>query len=67
MGQGLALVEPKVPNGSFETLKRDRAGWSRTSQLGRLKKVGQGLALVEPKVPNGSFENLRETWPGRLE
>ena len=54
MGQGLALVEPKVPNCNFETLNRDMTG-----QVGvEPSSLGKGLALVEPKVPNGSFETL---------
>ena len=44
MGQGLALVEPKVPNGSFETLKRDMTGQVgvEPNSLEGLRRWGKG-------------------------
>jgi len=61
------LVEPEVPNGSFETLSRDMTGQLgvEPSSFGRLKKLGQGLGLVEPKVPNGSLETLNGHMTGK--
>ena len=68
MGQGLALVEQKVPNGGFEALKRDMTGQVgvEPSSLEGFKQVGQGLALVEPKVPKGNFETVKRGMTGQV-
>jgi len=52
-GARVGAVEPKLPNGSFETPTR-----YMTRQLGRLEKVGKE-ALVKPS----SLEGLR-SWGG---
>ena len=46
--QGLGLVEPKLPNGSFPLKIHDQAAWKAGVRQGgpsRPKKVGQGLGL----------------------
>ena len=48
MGQRLALVEPKVPNGSFETLNRNMTG-----QLGVEPSRLEGLRTLAWEASEG--------------
>ena len=73
MGQGLALVEPKLPNGSFETFAKymtmqaaSKAGGGEPRRplwnLGAWKAAGPS----KTKIAFGSFETPMTMQLGRL-